>query len=177
MTFASILLAAIADMIWGGQSARFSDLINDYRRVVAPFLVVLGLVFVIGLGPALISGVGYTAVRISGWRFKPAGNELFLGMEKAAHLVYAWIYGIGFLLIPIASHFIYGTNLVAGLAFWAIYAGLVTLPWAFLMFASRKLGYDLVPLKEAVWGGVFAAAAITFFRAAEAHQFIDWIGQ
>lgn len=167
MSIIAVILSAIADMIWGGQASRFSRALHSGRRVIAPALVALGLMFAIGLIPALISALGYTLVRWAGWRFKPVDDELFLTMEKPRHALFASIYGVlGFSAIPLLDYFaLQSETLVFGLIYWAAYSVVVTIPWAAIMFISRRIGKDFLPLKEAVWGGMFALAAYYYFTS------------
>lgn len=161
-------------MVWGGQASKLSGAVHSARRVIAPALVALGLVFAIGLIPALISALGYTLVRWAGWRFEPVNDELFLTMEKPRHALFAAIYGVlGFSAIPLLDYFVLQSEtLIFGLIYWAAYSVVVTIPWATIMFISRSTGKDLLPLKEAVWGGMFAITAYYYFTSSAV---ISWL--
>lgn len=158
----AVVLAALADQIWGGQSAKYNGFVHKYRRLIAPALVVFGLAFAIGVIPALIAGLGYTAVRIMGWRFVSNG-ELFLPMDKPLHFIYAFIHGLGFCLVPVAAHLIYGSDLTLGVLYWAGVSLAMLPPWALIMFIGRKTGKDLLHFKEAAWGATYGAAGYFYF--------------
>jgi len=158
----SAVVCGLADAIWGGQAARISSKAHALRRVIAPFLVALSLVFFIGLSSALIASLGYVLVRVAGWRFF-ANRELFLPMNKLPHPAYAFTHSLLFMVIPAYAFFAMETPITYGVLYWIAVSALMITTWAGILFAARRLGRDLIPLKEAVWGGIFGGAAYWFF--------------
>lgn len=154
-------LSAIADMLWGGQ---FKKWLDGHDRLPAIFLLFVGLLIALKDPYLAATGMlGYLTVRIAGWRFF-ANRELFLVMTKPLHMVYAFIHGLGFLVVPVIAYFAYGAGLIEGIK-WALALSFVLAAMSFVVVnIIRKINatIDFIPFKEFAFGAIYGFAAYTY---------------